>query len=124
MFFTPAYAQAAGGGGGGANLFELIMPFVLILGIMYFLVIRPQQKRFREHQEMIGALRRGDEVVTAGGLIAKVTKVKEGDDEVEAEIAQGIKVRLVKSTISAVTSKTDPASPTPANSDNKSAAKK
>ena len=114
MFFTPAYAQTAGGGG-GANLFELLMPFFLILIIMYFLVIRPQQKRMKDHQEMLGGLRRGDEIVTGGGLIGKISKVKEGDEEIEVEIAQGVKVRVLKATVSAVTSKTDPASPKPAN---------
>ena len=89
MFFTPAYAQTAGGGG-GANLFELLMPFFLILIIMYFLVIRPQQKRMKDHQEMLGGLRRGDEIVTGGGLIGKISKVKEGDEEIEVEIAQGV----------------------------------
>lgn len=115
MSFTPAYAQAAGGG----SLFELLMPFVLILAIMYFLVIRPQQRRLKEHQTMIGALRRGDEVVTAGGMIGKITRVKEDDNEIEIEISQGVKVRVIKETITTVMSKTAPATPTPANSDTK-----
>ena len=125
MIFTPAYAQAAGGGGGG-DLFGLLMPFVLIFIIMYFLIIRPQQRRVKEHQAMIEALRRGDEIVTAGGLVAKISRVKEGDEEIEAEIADGVKVRIIRSTITTVVSKTTPAEATPkaANSDSKSAAKK
>jgi preprotein translocase subunit YajC len=106
MFVTPAYAQAAGGGAGGA-MFQLL-PLLLIFGIMYFLLIRPQQKKARDHQAMIAALRRGDQVVTAGGMIAKVTKVGEGN-EIEVEIAQGVKVRVVRSTITQVLSKTEPA---------------
>ena len=106
MFVTPAYAQAAGGAGGA---FASFVPLILIFAIMYFLLIRPQQKKVKEHQAMVEALRRGDQVVTAGGLVGKVTKVRE-DGEVEVEIASGVNVRVVKHTISAVRSKTEPAS--------------
>ena len=106
MFATPAYAQAAGGAGGAA--FQLL-PLVLIFAIMYFLLIRPQQKKAKEHQKMVTALRRGDQVVTAGGLIGKVSKVTEGQNEVEVEVATNVKVRVVKSTIAQVLSKTEPA---------------
>ncbi len=106
MFATPAYAQAAGG---GAAAFGSFVPLILIFAIMYFLLIRPQQKKMKDHQAMINAVRRGDQVVTAGGLIGKVSKVKE-DNEVELELAQGVKVRAVKSTLSQVLSKTEPAS--------------
>lgn len=85
------------------------LPLILIFAIMYFLLIRPQQKKMKEHQAMVEAVRRGDQVVTQGGLIGKVSKVKEGDSEVEVEIADGVKVRVVKSTISQVLSKTEPA---------------
>lgn len=106
MFVTPAYAQAAGGGG---DIFtSLVIPMVLIFGIMYFLLIRPQQKKLREHQSMVDALRRGDQVVTAGGVVGKVTKVRD-DAEVEIEIASGVNVRVVKHTITQVRSKTEPA---------------
>ncbi|MBX2855278.1 MAG: preprotein translocase subunit YajC [Rhodobacteraceae bacterium] len=108
MLFTPAYAQAAGASS-GPGLLETLLPFVFIFAIMYFLIIRPQQRKAREHQEMLGALRRGDEVLTAGGFLGKVTKVKDDDQEVEVEIADGVKVRVIKSTISAVMSKTEPA---------------
>ena len=84
------------------------IPLILIFAIMYFLLIRPQQKKVKEHQAMVEALRRGDQVITQGGLVAKVTKVKE-DGEVEVEIAEGVKVRVIKSTIAQVISKTEPA---------------
>ena len=84
------------------------IPLILIFAIMYFLLIRPQQKKVKEHQAMVEALRRGDQVITQGGLVAKVTKVKE-DGEVEVEIAEGVKVRVLKSTIAQVISKTEPA---------------
>jgi preprotein translocase subunit YajC len=90
---------------------EALAPFVpllLIFAIMYFLLIRPQQKKLKDHQAMVKALRRGDQVVTQGGLIGKVTKVKD-DNELEVELAQGVKVRVVQSTISQVLSKTEPA---------------
>jgi len=110
MFATPAYAQAAGAGGEASFLGSPIIMMVLIFVIFYFLLIRPQQKRAKEHAAMIKALRRGDQILTAGGLLAKVTKVGADDDnEIEAEIAQGVKVKLIRSTISAVMSKTEPA---------------
>ena len=106
MFITPAYAQAAGGGAGGA--IASFVPLILIFAIMYFLLIRPQQKKVKEHQAMVEALRRGDQVVTQGGIIGKVTKIR-NETEVEVEIAKDVRVRVVKSTISQVLSKTVPA---------------
>ncbi|SPJ23756.1 preprotein translocase subunit YajC [Palleronia abyssalis] len=105
MFATPAYAQAAGGAG---SAFASFVPLILIFAIMYFLLIRPQQKKVKEHQKMVEALRRGDQVVTAGGLVGKVTKVLDAG-EAEVELAEGVKVRVVKSTIAQVRSKTEPA---------------
>ena len=84
------------------------IPLILIFAIMYFLLIRPQQKKMKQHQNMVEALRRGDQVLTQGGIIGKVSKVKE-DGEIEVEIAEGVKVRVVKSTIAQVLSKTEPA---------------
>ncbi len=84
------------------------VPLILIFGIMYFLLIRPQQKKLKNHQAMVAALRRGDQVVTQGGLIGKVAKVKD-DNEVDVEIADGVKVRVVRSTIAQVLNKTEPA---------------
>lgn len=106
MFITPAYAQAAGGDTTG--LLTSLVPFILIFGIMWVLLIRPQQKKAKEHRAMVDNLRRGDQVVTAGGMIGKVMKVKE-DGEVEVEIADGVKVRVVRATITTVLSKTTPA---------------
>lgn len=88
---------------------ESIIPLILVFGIMYFLLIRPQQKKLKEHQQMITALRRGDQVVTGGGLVGKVTKVKDGENEVEVEIASGVQVRVIRSTITTVLNKTEPA---------------
>ncbi|PTX56482.1 protein translocase subunit yajC [Litoreibacter ponti] len=105
MFVTPAYAQAAGGG--GSTLAQFI-PLILIFAIMYFLLIRPQQKKLKEHAAMVEAVRRGDQIITQGGIVGKVVKVKE-DGEVEVEIADGVKVRVIKSTIATVMSKTEPA---------------
>ena len=106
MLASPAYAQAAGG---AAGAFGSFIPLILIFAIMYFLLIRPQQKKAKEHRAMVEALRRGDQVVTAGGLIGKVTKVKDEGNEVEVELAQGTNVRVVRSTIAQVLSKTEPA---------------
>lgn len=104
MFVTPAYAQDAAV---GANPIASLIPFVLIFVIMYFLMIRPQQKRMKEHRAMVEALKKGDQVITQGGIIGKVAAVR--DNEVEVEIASGVKIRVVRSTISNVVSKTDPA---------------
>lgn len=103
MFVTPAHAQAAGGG----DLFISFIPLILIFVIMYFLLIRPQQKKIKNHQVMVNALRRGDQVVTQGGMIGKITKVLD-DNKLEVEIADGVKVKVVQSTISQVLSKTEP----------------
>ena len=87
---------------------ESIIPLILIFGIMYFLLIRPQQKKLKNHQAMVAALRRGDQVVTQGGIVGKVTKVRD-DNEVEIEIAKGVNVRVIQSTIADVMNKTEPA---------------
>jgi preprotein translocase subunit YajC len=110
MFISEAYAQAAGGASAGdpmSGMLVQLLPLVLILGVFYFLLIRPQQKRLKAHQEMIGNLKRGDVVVTSGGLIGKVRSV----DELEArlELAPNVEVRVVRATISEVRSKSDPA---------------
>jgi preprotein translocase subunit YajC len=96
-----AYAQAAQDTFGMLN--SLLIPTMLIIGIMYFLMIRPQQKRLKEHQAMVAALRRGDTVVTSGGIIGKETKVE--DQELQVEIAEGVKIKILRSTISEVRGK-------------------
>ncbi len=107
MFITPAYAQTAAGDALGG--FGSFIPLILIFVIFYFFLIRPQQKRAKEHKAMLQAIRRGDQVVTQGGIMGKIVRVKEGEDEVEVEIAEGVKVRVVRATIAAVVSKTEPA---------------
>ena len=88
---------------------DLIM-LLLIFAIMYFLLIRPQQKKLKEHAAMLAGLRRGDQIITQGGVVGKIVKVKEDDsNEVEVEIAKDVKVRVVKSTIATVMNKTEPA---------------
>lgn len=106
MFATPAFAQAATGGGAAA--LTSFVPLILIFGIMYFLLIRPQQKKLKEHRGMVEALRRGDQVLTQGGIVGKVTHVNE-DGTAMVEIADGIKVKVVKQTIVQVMNKTEPA---------------
>ena len=105
MFVSPAFAQSAG----GAGAFGSFVPLILIFAIMYFLLIRPQQKKVKEHKAMVEAVRRGDQVVTQGGVIGKVTKVKDGENEIEVEISKGVNVRIVKSAVAQVMSKTEPA---------------
>ena len=87
---------------------DLIM-LLLIFGIMYFLLIRPQQKKLKQHAAMLEALRRGDQIITQGGVVGKVVKVKDEANEVEVEIAKGVNVRVLKSTITTVMNKTEPA---------------
>jgi preprotein translocase subunit YajC len=105
MFVTPAFAQS----GDTASALSSFIPLILIFAIMYFLLIRPQQKKVKEHRAMVEALRRGDQVVTQGGIVGKVTKVKD-DGEIMVEIADGVQVRVIKGTVAQVLSKTEPAS--------------
>lgn len=103
MFITPAYAQS---GSGSPDFLMSILPFLMIFVIMYFLIIRPQQKRMREHREMVANVRRGDTVVTSGGMIGKVVKVE--DQELQLEIATGVKVRVMRTTLAEVRGKGQP----------------
>ena len=117
--FTPAFAQAAGGAGGGPLDFVVqLVPFGLILVIMYFLILRPQQKRAKDHADLVKNLRRGDSVITSGGLIGKVTKVVD-DNEVELEIAPNVRVRVLRALITDVRAKGEPVRSEPANQDPK-----
>lgn len=100
ILMSMVQAAPAGSTGGSAGLLIGIAPWLLIFVIFYFLMIRPQQQRVKEHQAAIAAVKKGDDVITGGGIRGRVTKVME--DEVEVEIAQGVKVRVVKSTISHV----------------------
>ena len=103
---TPAFAQGAPGGGSGDVILQLV-PFLLIFVIMWFLIIRPQQRRVKDHQEMIKNVRRGDTVVTSGGIVGKVTKATD-DPELEVEIADGVRVKLVRTMISEVRTRGEP----------------
>jgi preprotein translocase subunit YajC len=103
---TPAFAQTAPAAG-GVDMFLQFVPFVLIFVIMYVLIIRPQQKRAKAHQEMIKNVRRGDQIVTTGGLIGKVNKVVD-DGEIEVEIAEGVRVRVARGMLAEVRSKGEP----------------
>ncbi len=105
MFITPAFAQGATAG--GSDMIVSLLPFVAIFVIMYFLILRPQQKKAKQHQDMVKNVRRGDNVVTSGGLIGKVTKVVD-DDQLEVEIADGVRVRQLKSMVAEVRAKGEP----------------
>lgn len=107
MLITPAFAQAAAGGDTNSMLMSLL-PFALIFVIMYFLILRPQQKKVKDHAELVKNVRRGDTVVTSGGLVGKVTKVVD-DDQIEFEVADGVRVRQMRQMISAVRTKGEPA---------------
>jgi len=108
MFITPAFAQAAAAGGDTNSMLMSLLPFALIFVIMYFLILRPQQKKVKDHAEMVKNIRRGDTIVTSGGLVGKVTKVVD-DEQVEFELAEGIRVRQLRSMISGVRAKGEPA---------------
>lgn len=108
MFITEALAQTEGTApGAGGGLLEMLLPLALIMLIFYFLMIRPQQKRMKEHRAMIDAIKRGDSIVTSGGIIGKVTKV--ADEELQVEIAEGVRIRVVRGTVAEVRAKGEPA---------------
>lgn len=106
MLVTPAYAQAAASPAGGAAAFAQFVPLLLVFVIMYFLILRPQQKKMSQHRAMVAALKKGDQVITQGGLIGKVVGVRE--DELDVELAQGVRVRVVRSSIAQVVNRTAP----------------
>ena len=101
MIITPAYAQAASGGNA---LFELLFPLIMVFAIIYFMILRPQQKRQREHEAMVNAVSRGDTVITQGGLVGKVAKIS--DDELEVDFAENARIKVLKSMIISVRGKT------------------
>ena len=111
MFVTPALAQAtttpAAPAMGASDLLIQFAPILLLVVIFWLLIFRPQQKRLKAQQEMLGAIQRGDTVVTTGGIVGKVTKVVQGED-LEVEIAQGTRVKVVRGMISDVRSKSNP----------------
>ena len=110
MFITPAFAQGSlfgGGAGGDGGMLMSLLPFVLIFVIMYFLILRPQQKRAKQHQEMVKNVRRGDTVITNGGLVGKVTMVID-DDQIEIEIADDVRIRQMRQMVADVRAKGEP----------------
>jgi preprotein translocase subunit YajC len=104
MFISPAYAQS---GAPGADM-SFMFVMLAFLAIFYFLVLRPQQSRANQHRDMINKVRRGDTVVTAGGFVGKVARVQDNSDEIEVELSDTLKVRVVKSTLMDVRSKGEP----------------
>jgi preprotein translocase subunit YajC len=109
MLISPAYAQDASGLLGNLGSVGQFLPLILIFGVFYFLLIRPQQQRQKEAKAMLSAIKRGDRVVTGGGIVGVVQKVKDGSNEIEVEIAPNTRVTVLRETISAVVN------PTPAN---------
>ncbi|MCA0432454.1 MAG: preprotein translocase subunit YajC [Proteobacteria bacterium] len=107
MFITEAYAQTAGAPGAG-DFLGMVLPLVLIMGVFYFLLIRPQQRKMKEHQQMLSKVAKGDTIVTSGGLIGKVVKVVD-DNELLVEVGENVKVRVLKSGLSDVRAKGEPA---------------
>lgn len=107
MFVTPALAQAAGGAS-GIDLISSMAPILMLIVIFWLLIFRPQQKRQKAHRAMLEALHRGDTVVTNGGMVAKIVRVREDSSDLDAEIADGVKVKIVRSMISEVRSKSEP----------------
>ena len=105
MFITPAYAQAAAPGAG--DFIGMILPLVLIMGVFYFLLIRPQQRKMKDHQEMLKKVTKGDTIITSGGFIGKVLKVVD-DNELQVEIGENVKVRVLRSGIADVRAKGEP----------------
>ena len=99
---TPAFAQGATSAAGGADIALQVVPFVLIFVIMYFLILRPQQRRVKEHQNMVKNVRRDDTVVTTGGIVGRVTKVADEASEIEVEIAPNVRVKVVRTMITEV----------------------
>jgi preprotein translocase subunit YajC len=108
MFTSAAYAQGLFGGvGGDGGMIMSLLPFVLIFVIMYFLILRPQQKKVKAHQDLVKNVRRGDTVITNGGLVGKVTKVID-DDQIEIEIADDVRIRQMRQMITDVRAKGEP----------------
>jgi preprotein translocase subunit YajC len=110
MFVTTAFAQGSlfgGGAGGEGGLLMSLLPFILIFVIMYFLILRPQQKRVKQHAEMVKNVRRGDTVITNGGLLGKVTKVVD-DEQIEIEIADDVRIRQLRGMLTEVRAKGEP----------------
>ena len=101
MWISPAYAQSADAGGTGAIMMQLL-PLILIFAVFYFLLIRPQQKKMKDHRAMLQALKRNDKVITGGGIVGTIAKVRDDSDEIEVEIAPNVRITVLRGTISAM----------------------
>ncbi len=99
MFITPAYAQIGGASDPFGGVGGLLFPMLVMILIFYFLVIRPQQQRSKSHRELVDKVRRGDTVITSGGFVGKVTKAADNSDEIEVELSDNMRVRVLKSTL-------------------------
>jgi preprotein translocase subunit YajC len=99
MFITPAFAQTGGATDAFGGIGGLLFPMLLMLIIFYILVIRPQQQRAKDHRELVSKVRRGDTIITSGGFIGKVTKAADNSDEIEVELSDNMRVRVLKSTL-------------------------
>jgi len=108
MFISPAYAQAAAPGGGG-DIFMSLLPLVMVFAIFYFLLIRPQQAKMKAHRAMLENLKKGDQVVTGGGIVGKIVRVEQSDSSLVVEIAPNVQVKIVRGTVQDVLNKTVPA---------------
>lgn len=109
MFISEAYAQATGAATGGVDMLTSFLPLVLIFVVFWFLMIRPQQKRMKEHRALVSAAKKGDKIVTNGGILGMISKAVDGENDVEVEIATGVKVRVLRSAIQEVLNRTLPA---------------
>jgi len=109
LFITDAYAQAAAGGSPTtSSLFGTFLPMLAIIPVFYFLMIRPQQKKAKDHRALISAVKRGDRIVTIGGVLGTVTKVVD-NNELQLEIADGVRIRILRSSVSDVVNRSEPA---------------
>ena len=109
MLISPAYAQAAAPAAGG-DMFMSLLPLVLVFAIFYFLLIRPQQTKMKQHRTMLENLKKGDQVVTAGGIVGKIAKIEQSDNQLLVEIAPNVQVKVIRQTVSDLLTKPAPAS--------------
>lgn len=107
MFISPAYAQAAGSSGGSDILIQ-VLPLVLIFVVFWFFLIRPQQQKAKTHREMVSNLKRGDQVIAGGGFLGKITKVSPDDPYLQVEIADGVRARMLRESITQVIARSEP----------------
>ena len=108
MFISPAYAQAAAPAAGG-DMFMSLLPLILVFAIFYFLLIRPQQTKMKTHREMLENLKKGDQIVTAGGIVGKIARIEQSDNQLVVEIAPNVQVKVIRQTVADLLTKPVPA---------------